>query len=994
MSFSKHIIAFLFFCQTITAQQFNYKNITTNEGLASSEVFNILQDKQGYIWFATNHGVTYYNGKEFTAYSFADGLADNTILRICEDSKGRIWFTSQSNDIGYWENGKIYKPALSKLLNQTIPAWDHITTLYIDKSDNIWFNTLLGVYFSAAQNQHTTLIKKEPFFNCNTPIEIIDDGKVIDFKNRKWKTYAKPDPSPFYQYQFAYRIGKNIYRDTISMPKNELKLTRNRVDCVYGKDGTLFYAEDFNLFCISKGKKIEVKKFDHEIVKLVIDHQDNLWITFLKGGVSYYKNRDIHSKPISLLNDCTVSDVCMDHEAGTWISTLEKGIFYIPSLSIRSYSNVPNLDDHIICLGVVNNKMIVGTFGDRQFEATTDTIVSNTFLQQLAPPNTKLVSIRTIDDKIYVLWNSKPVIMLNKSLEVVQTKIPNLFLRGGVGFAVTEDKNIWLLQTIRVKKLNYEKGKELTGVHHTPFRLTCAIGGKGSSLFIGSKRGLYSMNQGKISWLNRIDPLLKCPISQLLKDKEDNLWIASAGNGLLKLKDNKVTQIGVKDGLLSNICSALEQDSAGNIWVGTNKGLSCVINPLAAKGNLDIKNLTINNGLNSNEITKLCLLNDTLWVGSKSGLNAINLCNVFTNSIASPTYIRSVLVNNKIIDNNRSVFDHNQNSIKITLDGLSYSASTEHQYRFRMIGLDSTWQETKTDEVLFNSLPPGNYHFQATVANPDGKWSNKIASYHFTINKPFWLTWWFILIEIGCGAYLVYLIVHLQTRTITRREQEKLRINKLLTEYQMKALTAQMNPHFIFNAINSIQNFIIQNHSTLAYDYLIKFSKLIRLVLNNSNANEISLRQELETLNLYVELEQLRFENSFNYHVHIASQLDTDSLVIPALLLQPYIENAIWHGLMPLKNRKGAIDITIIEQEKFLKITITDNGIGRAASDQIKKKIVNNNHQSVGMELTEKRIKVFGRDSEFSLQIIDNYDTGNNPMGTTVEIILPMIEMY
>ena len=210
----------------------------------------------------------------------------------------------------------------------------------------------------------------------------------------------------------------------------------------------------------------------------------------------------------------------------------------------------------------------------------------------------------------------------------------------------------------------------------------------------------------------------------------------------------------------------------------------------------------------------------------------------------------------------------------------------------------------------------------------------------------------------------------------------------------MKALTAQMNPHFIFNAINSIQNFIIQNHSTLAYDYLIKFSKLIRLVLNYSQDNEITLRQDLESLALYIELEQLRFKDSFEYRLTIDPDIETDSLLIPALLLQPYIENAIWHGLMPLKAHKGMIKLDIVIQTNLLKITITDNGVGRKASDQIQKKIIHTTHKSVGMELTGKRIELFGQESEFSIQIIDNYNEQNEPYGTTVEIILPMVEMY
>lgn len=248
--------------------------------------------------------------------------------------------------------------------------------------------------------------------------------------------------------------------------------------------------------------------------------------------------------------------------------------------------------------------------------------------------------------------------------------------------------------------------------------------------------------------------------------------------------------------------------------------------------------------------------------------------------------------------------------------------------------------------------------------------------------------------EIILLAVIVYLIILWRTNIIQKKENEKLRINKLLAEYQMKALTAQMNPHFIFNAINSIQNFIIQNHSTLAYDYLIKFSKLIRLVLNNSKDNEISLKQELDTLGLYIELEQLRFENSFTYDLYVEPQIEQEVLMIPALLLQPYIENAIWHGLMPLKTRLGIISLCVVEQDNCLKITITDNGVGRTASDQIQKKIVNKTHQSIGMELTGKRIELFGLDSKFSLKIIDNYNEQHEPTGTTVEIILPMIELY
>jgi hypothetical protein len=510
---------------------------------------------------------------------------------------------------------------------------------------------------------------------------------------------------------------------------------------------------------------------------------------------------------------------------------------------------------------------------------------------------------------------------------------------------------------------------------------------------MGKKTGLYLFKDKKYKHLSYINPLLKSPIISLKEDKDSSIWIATIGNGVLRLKNNKVTQISKKDGLISTICTAISIDQYGNIWVGTNSGLSCIRKEEIEKGKWSIKNITEQTGLNSNDITKIYAFKEKLWVGTMNGVSSVDIQEALKPSAPSLAHIDSIKVNNISISG-KTIFPYNENNLKFMLNGLTFNDNGNHNYRYRLIGLDTAWQQTNTDEILISNLAPGNYTFQAQIANADNIWSNRSSSYCFTIEKPFWLTWWFILLEVVMLVVIIYLIVLWRTNIIQKKENEKLRINKLLAEYQMKALTAQMNPHFIFNAINSIQNFIIQNHATLAYDYLIKFSKLIRLVLNNSKDNEISLKQELDTLGLYIELEQLRFEKSFTYNLQVETQIDQEALMIPALLLQPYIENAIWHGLMPLKTRLGIIALTIVQQDNCLKITISDNGVGRIVSDQIKKKIAHKTHQSVGMELTGKRIELFGQESKFSLQIIDNYSEHNEPIGTTVEIILPMIELY
>jgi ligand-binding sensor domain-containing protein len=981
-------IFFFFFQQLLIAQQFNCINITTDDGLPSSEVYDILQDKKGYMWFATDHGVARYNGKEFTKYTTSNGLLDNTVFRMCEDSKGRIWFVSQSNEICYLENNVIHKPPVSDLIHAKLDSRDIMRYFYIDSLDNLWLGTRVGVFISTSKNKYTTLDKIDNLKNCNVSLKIVEQTKIFN-TSTPWRGMYEPSPLP-YKAVIGVQTNTDSLFGNIEINKDlVLHPPPVQISQAVSSDGTIFYSYDSLIFTITKDMKVTWTPLKGEIMQLVIDKNDGLWVNYREFGVSYFKNHNLKDTPVSFLGDCTVDDEYIDHEGGVWLATLEKGVFYIPSLSVLTYKNVPELNDHIMYIGEFNNKTLVSTYRKFIGEENNKSFTPIDYLCDFATTNENLLCIKTIRDTTYASFG-KILGRFTLGSEKITIHTNPKYRFGGVrDIFEAPDHVIYGLTGGGIFKMNVAKGSLL--FPSTSYRTTCVII-DGNTILVGGKQGLYLFKNNKYTSLGYRHPLLKSQIAQMVRSEDGSIWIATKGKGVLKYKDNQVIQYSETDGLISNSCTAITIDQYKNIWVGTNNGVSCIRQTANEKEKWISKNLSKKNGLCSNEVTQLFAHKNSLWVGTLTGLNHIDILESLLHIPAPSVYIGSIKVNDSLITD-QTVFPHNKNNLKFTLDPLTFK-NKNHVYRYRIIELNSDWQETKTDEILFNTLPPGNYTFEAQVANLDKIWSQKSASYSFTINKPFWFTWWFISLEVLVAVFIVYLIILWRTSIIRKKEQEKLRINKLLAEYQMKALTAQMNPHFIFNAINSIQNFIIQNHSTLAYDYLIKFSKLIRLVLNNSKENEISLKQELETLAIYVELEQLRFENSFDYHVSIAPQLDTESIVIPALLLQPYIENAIWHGLMPLKNRKGAISLTIIEQDEFLKIIITDNGVGRKASDLIKKKIVNKNHQSIGMELTGKRIEVFGQESKFSLQIIDNYDPDNNSTGTTVEIVLPMIEMY
>ncbi len=247
-----------------------------------------------------------------------------------------------------------------------------------------------------------------------------------------------------------------------------------------------------------------------------------------------------------------------------------------------------------------------------------------------------------------------------------------------------------------------------------------------------------------------------------------------------------------------------------------------------------------------------------------------------------------------------------------------------------------------------------------------------------------------ILIGLFLGLFLITAII---TYSIIKNQQQKNIIQKQQTNFhKQKAMLAQMNPHFIFNAINSIQNFVLNNKEDEAYNYLTKFSKLIRMILHNSNEELLTLSAEIESINLYISLEQLRFSNSFMYNLSIADAIDADNVEIPTMLIQPYVENAIWHGLMNLKaERKAILQIDISIVNNLLKIVIEDNGIGRERSVEYKKK---DTHNPVAMKLTEERLEMMKQSinaNKISITIVDLYDQEKKPCGTRVELFLPII---
>ena len=351
---------------------------------------------------------------------------------------------------------------------------------------------------------------------------------------------------------------------------------------------------------------------------------------------------------------------------------------------------------------------------------------------------------------------------------------------------------------------------------------------------------------------------------------------------------------------------------------------------------------------------------------------------------------QSIQITNVVVNGDRQktkgvyVLPYDSNNISVSFKGFSYHTSGTHEYRYRMTDVDD-WSRIKETDVRFTTLPPGTYHFDVQARNMLDQHS-EIKSVEFTILSPFYETWWFRtlagLVVLGLGWLLFKLRIN--------QVKKKGRLLEELHSSQHQALAARMNPHFIFNALNSIQQFTLNNDKERAAAYMRDYAHLMRLVLENSSSNLVNLESELKAMSIYLDLEQLRSQDRITYQIQFVQNFDTANFVLPALLLQPYLENAVWHGLMPKEPPGGEVVMVLKTEEDNLVIVIEDDGMGRAKALEQH----TGNHpgfDSRGTDIAARRIELLERlyDIHITVQTEDRIDGEGKIAGTSVTLIIP-----
>lgn len=967
------MVSFILSLTNINAQRYPFRHYDADSGLPSSDIFHVIQDSKGYIWIATDNGVSRFNGYEFVNYGIEDGLPQNTILEIFEDSKNRIWFVSIRSSLSYYENGKIYPYKYNKLLEETIKqkAIPVKYSFFVDSMDNVYLTS-----------EHKRM-------------------KVVD-KQGNLKNILPGDFQKHYNFIFEKKnklvmsFYENNSSDTIFYLHNKTKIALyvknlphkyiKHFSAVKLNDQIIFIALGKTIYKFKNNILVKQYNYPSNIFWIQKDSKNNLWMANKEGGVKCYFHGNLDKNPdIFFLNDYYIASVFEDHRGGYWFASLHNGVYYLPYLNILYYDksnflyrnnvNTVFTNKDSLWIGYHSNyvSLITNNKKVKHIKIDDKKNIEVTSLVEDKPNNRILVGTQA---GLYYIKNGKSIKYLDQSIiyskllstkDIAGDKSGGFWLAGRSGFYHV--KNGKIIFDSRTEK-NFGLRNNAIYVDND------------KSVWLGSIKGLWRFKNNYLEYMGHQNPLLSIRVLDIVK-YQNKLTLGTKGGGIIIIDKDTIFQINKNKGLNSNTVTSLSVSSK-YLWAGTKKGLSKIY---IDKNELKIFNYTKAHGLLTNEIRNVYAKDSLLYISSNKGLMRLNINRLKKDTLKIPIYFKEIYINNQKVPLQKEYkLKYNQNNILIKYEVISFNNDNELEFRYMMLGLDSICSPTKSKEIRFSILPPGKYTFELTARNSDNVWNKQSEKITFIIEKPFWETNWFIFLILFLGLVIIYLII----KYISIRINKKNEIQRELNVYIKQALVNHMNPHFMFNSLNKMNSLILNNDKTKASEYLGQFSRLMRVIIENSKKEYIPIYEEIKSNRMYMEIEAGRLNHPLDYEFIIDDEIDQFNTKVPSLLIQPFIENAIWYGIQPM-NKKGKIIIRIRKKDKYLIIEIQDNGIGRKKSIEMIKNNEVFDNQSKGTEISYKRIRIlkqiFGRNTK-----IEYLDLAEPESGTIVILNLPLIK--
>ncbi|MFI5149474.1 MAG: two-component regulator propeller domain-containing protein [Bacteroidia bacterium] len=969
------------------SQSLNFRNYTVDDGMPFVEVNSIFQDSKGNLWSGGYGGLSQFNGKSFTNYSPQNGLANHHVFAITEDTASQLWVGTLTGVSVLDKQGfKNY------FVKDGLPD-DKINCLFSDKRGTVWVGTDKGL---ALFNANKFMIPSHLLDSVSPAIRCI----MMDKQDETWVGTDKG---------IVLCDSKGNKHSIFNHKKG---LVDDRVNCIYqDQAGNYWIGTDKGLTRLGPLRKstYSIPALNGlNIISVVQDLQGTIWIT---TEVGLWKFDGSEFKNINLGKDVNANKTgCLykDQEQNVWIGT-HSGMFRYRSSDFVTYGQNDGLTSpHISQLSRDRyGNLWVSTQGGGLHIYRDNRFYSYTQSDGL-PSNNIYAAIEACDGTMYIGTDhgyctcapvSKPGM---KPLFKIPPKEKRL--RSDTNDIVYQDRKggIWFGHQGGVSLLKNgittwmplpSAGKDLTAYYFMEDQ-------KGD-LWIGTYQGgLFRYDGAKFISMNASLGMNGETYLAMLQDKE-GIYYFGTFEGVYMYdparrydKTNALVRFSEIDGLSSDLVYLMAfDDEEESIWIGTNQALNKLdLGEFKHKHKKRIVHYGKEEGFNGVECngSAVCREPDgSTWFGTVNGLIHYNPREYKANEVLAKTNITHIRLSYAdTLLNQNAELSHELNNFSFSYIGICLTNPEKVRYVCKLDGFDKDWSPvTPNTTATYSNLPPGKYTFQVLSCNNENKWNTIPASFTFTILAPFWKRWWFTTILSITLAGITALLIRYRIQRIKTDEQLKARVAK----HELKALRSQMNPHFIFNSLNSIQHFIVHHDEASASKYLNTFAKLIRTILATSEKATATIREEIDSLRLYLQLESLRFESKFEYEIILDPELDLDYYEIPTMLIQPYAENAILHGLLPKKGG-GRLEIKVSQAEQMIVCSITDNGIGRKKAMEQKEASIRKTHKSFGMKITHDRLELlnFLNKSSLNVKVTDLYDASGEPGGTRVEINIPL----
>ena len=964
------------------------RTITVRDGLPQSYVSGIFQDTNGFLWIATLNGLGRYDGRGFTNYrhTSADtlGLSGNIILYLFNAGNDDLLlcYMDGKMDLLNTVTGKVTQLWKSKGFDMPVSESGYFKSLIRNSRGVCWMmaadggvyridlTRMMVKHFSLSDLEleepvaGITLLNDELALLTQTQLSLCDSaGRII-----------KNIPYPFKSIR-AFRDTGNIYSPAVRTNGEWIIMDAAGIKIWNPKTGF------FDQIALPRpdGPGKLIASFDHD---------GNYFFEFHTGLYILSKNDSlIRWSPASPGDKGIPTSLYIDRSGVLWAGTNGYGLrqYDLAKTGLQAYKN--------------NNSFVSDILNHFHVSATQ---IRRSFLGRSVPYASRSATwkdtvwiadanMRSFDLQIALFVKGRFLIRAFRDADAAARKE----IRSIRFLSFTKKGVLWGIdQRCRLLKFDTWKGcfRSFPPADIDPDEEINGMAPDADSVFY------ISTNKSLVRWdavtgnTEKLVSLL--PSKDLLSisndpDNKEILWIGTLSDGLISLdKITKKTQVfSIATGLPNNTIYSILPGNDGLFWCSSNKGIFA-FNPK----NQTVRSFTSRDGLTDDEFNRYYYMvfpDGNLAFGGPLGYALFNPSQLQTDEFDPTVVLTGLSVNNlhtpgdplSVVTELSLRYD--QNFITAEFAAMQFDRPEKIQYRHMLTGFDKNWVMTGNDnKASYTGLPPGTYTLLLNASNTSGKWGSRILRLNIAISPPFWNTWWFYTAIAVLTLMAIYLFLSVRIRSLKKVHAQKLQFEREALKLHAMALRARMNPHFIFNCLNSIKALIQEKQDKKAINYLTTFVTLIRKQLNNTH-NDISLQDELETCRLYLELEAMRFDGRISWQIHVDDELQA---LIPPLTLQPIVENAVVHGLLP-REEGGQVRIRVYRDGAFVSCEIEDNGIGRAAA-AIHRQKSSRLHQSKGLHLLEERITAHNRLNEglSSLQTTDLFDADGSPSGTRVII--------